>query len=111
MKKQKTKVQKESENQRILREHSKDIKSCLINFLIPNEITCGASSVAVADSFNNGDPHSHLMEKQANVNFRLDVALEPDREYKFRYIINGSCWENVHNADRYYLSDFSSCDN
>jgi 1,4-alpha-glucan branching enzyme len=111
MNKQKTKIQKEPEDKRIEREYSKDMKSCLIKFIVPKEIATGASSIAVTGTFNDWNQNSHQLEKQKNGDFRLDVVVEPDREYEFRYIVDGTRWENAHNADRYYWSDYSNCDN
>jgi 1,4-alpha-glucan branching enzyme len=111
MNKQKTKVQEAPVDQRIEREYSKDMKSCLIKFHVPKEIASGANSIAVAGTFNDWNQHSHQLEKQKNGDFRLDVVLEPDKYYEFRFIIDETRWENAHNADRYFWSDYSNCDN
>ena len=111
MKKQTTKVQKDRMYQRIEREYSRDSKSCRICFLVPKEIAAGATSIAVAGTFNNWDQYSHQMEKQKNGDFSLNVVVEAEREYEFRYIIDGIRWENAHNADKYVWSEHSNCDN
>jgi 1,4-alpha-glucan branching enzyme len=111
MNKQKTKIQKDPDDQRIEREYSKDMKSCLIKFHVPKEIASSANSIAVAGTFNDWNQHSHQLEKQKNGDFRLDVVLEPDKYYEFRFLIDETRWENAHNADRYFWSDYSNCDN
>jgi hypothetical protein len=111
MNKQKTKIRIDPDDQRIEREYSKDMKSCLIKFHVPKEIALDANSIAVAGTFNDWNQESHQLEKQKNGDFKLDLVLESDREYEFRYIIDGTRWENAHNADRYYWSDYSNCDN
>jgi 1,4-alpha-glucan branching enzyme len=111
MNKQKTKIRNDPGDQRIEREYSKDMKSCKVKFVVPREIASDANSIAVAGTFNDWNQQSHQLEKQENGDFRLDMVLEPDRDYEFRFVVDGERWGNAHNADKYYWSDYSNCDN
>ena len=42
--------------------------------------------------------------------FTLTLSLEPTREYRFRYLLDGECWENDWAADRYAPNSFGSED-
>ena len=41
---------------------------------------------------------------------KLDLNLESDREYRFKYLIDGDKWENDWNADKYLTNEYGSDD-
>ena len=57
-----------------------------------------AEEVAVLGDFNGWQPEA--MKKFKNGKHKLTVDLEPEREYQFRYLIDGSEWNNDEAADR-----------
>ena len=47
------------------------------------------------------------MEKLKDGRFKTTLDLEKDREYQFRYLVNGSEWHNDWEADKYVPNPFS----
>jgi len=47
------------------------------------------------------------MTRYKNGKFKVSLDLEPNREYQFRYLVNGSHWHNDWDADRYVANPFS----
>ena len=58
-----------------------------------------AELIEVAGEWN--DWELEPMKKYKNGKHKLLVRLEADREYQFRYRIDGERWENEWEADRY----------
>ena len=96
---------------RIEREYSKDGSKCRITFWLPGEFAPGARSIAVAGSFNDWNPRSHLLRKLKNGDYRLVVEVAAGREYQFRFVVDESGWVNATNADRYVWSEVGGCEN
>jgi 1,4-alpha-glucan branching enzyme len=82
---------------------------CKVTFELPSsELPAGiekTESVHLAGDFNDWNEVSHPMEKSAKgFSITLDLAL--DREYQFRYLLNGTQWMNDWKADRYVPNPF-----
>ena len=95
----------------IERQYSKDKSKCTINFRVSAEFAAGASSIAVVGSFNNWNEKSHLLSKDENGDFCLDVEVETGHQYEFKFIVDESQWVNALNADSYVWSEYGNCDN
>jgi hypothetical protein len=50
------------------------------------------------------------MRKLKDGTFSVTVKLEPGRAYRFRYLIDGTRWENDWRADRYEPNSFGGDD-
>ena len=50
------------------------------------------------------------MKKLKNGDFKATIKLHRDKEYKFRYFIDGTRWENDWCADKYVPNTFGSDD-
>lgn len=59
----------------------------------------------VVGEFNDWQP-SHALTEQKDGSWRVTIPLEPDREYAFRYLVDGSRWVNDETADRYERNPF-----
>ena len=57
--------------------------------------------------FNNWDETATPMKKLKNGSFKVTLELEPEREYRFRYLVDGNQWHNDWDADRYEPNPFS----
>lgn len=57
-----------------------------------------AEEIAVVGEFTGWQPEP--MKKFKNGKHKLTVDLEPEREYQFRYLIDGNQWDNETEADR-----------
>lgn len=73
-----------------------------VTFNLPPETA--RKTVRVVGEFNQweGTP----LERQKDGTWRATVSLEPDREYQFRYWIDGERWMNDPMADRYVRNPF-----
>jgi 1,4-alpha-glucan branching enzyme len=93
------------------RKLSRDKTQCVVTFWLPKAAAPDAGTVAVAGSFNAWSADGHPMKRLKNGDFSLDVALDAGKEYEFRFVIDGTRWENAWNADRYVWSDGGNCEN
>ena len=64
---------------------------CKVTFSVPSEIV--NEEVAIAGDFNDWDPTSTKLE-QKNGEYKTELRLKPNSEYKFKYLIDGEVWEN-----------------
>lgn len=93
------------------RKLSTDETRCSVTFWLPKAGAGDAATVAVAGSFNDWSLESHPMAKTEEGDFILVIDLEAGREHEFRFILDGTYWENAWNADSYVWSDFAQCEN
>jgi len=80
---------------------------CKATFTLPKEAAPEADSVVLVGEFNDWDTINGIeMTKLKNGNFKAVVDLESGKNYEFRYLIDGSTWENDWEADNYVTSPF-----
>ncbi len=92
----------------IHKKYSADKKSCKVTFTLPANVD--TKSVCLCGDFNNWDMESTHMEKDKNENFRATVDLAAGQDYKFRYCIDSTKWENDPDADAQVPNPFGSED-
>ena len=68
-----------------------------------------AGTVAVAGDFNDWSTSSHPMQRSGDT-FTLFTELAPGRSYRYRYVVDGSRWENDWNAETYEPNPFGGTD-
>lgn len=85
--------------------------ACRVTFRLPRAAAGEAVKVAIVGDFNQWDRQAHNMKKLKNGDFSITVELKPERSYQYRYLIDGSRWENDWNADTYTRSPYGDCDN
>jgi hypothetical protein len=56
------------------------------------------------------EQEDHPDEAPKKGTFTATVALEPNKEYHFRYFVDGQRWENDWNTDKYVLNSHGSDD-
>ena len=88
--------------------YTKSGKICRVTFKLPAEVN--ASSVALCGDFNDWDPAAAPMKKLKDGSFSVTVSLDADRSYRFRYRLDGKCWENDWEADAYEPNEHGSDD-
>ena len=84
--------------------------SCNVTFRLPKEAAHGAKVVTIVGDFNNWNVTESQMKKLKNGDFKATIKLHRDKEYKFRYFIDGTRWENDWCADKYVPNAFGSDD-
>ncbi|MDR4505066.1 MAG: isoamylase early set domain-containing protein [Candidatus Scalindua sp.] len=95
----------------VRKEYLKGANLCRVTFKLPKEAAEGAESVCIVGDFNNWDTSANPMTKTINGDCTARLDLEAGKEYQFRYLIDGSKWENDWDADRYVKSCYGDCDN
>jgi 1,4-alpha-glucan branching enzyme len=84
---------------------------CKVTFELPEEACESATTVNIVGEFNDWNIEATQMKKMKNGSFRITLNLDVDREYQYRYLINGTCWENDWDADKYIASVFPNVKN
>ena len=80
--------------------------SCLVSFKLTKEAAPEAQKVTITGDFNDWNKENIVMKKLKNGDFTVTLTLKANREYRFRYLIDGERWENDWNADRYDSNEF-----
>lgn len=83
---------------------------CRVTFRLPAQAVDGAERVSVAGDFNGWDEDGIILKKLKSGDFSVSVDLEPGKEYRFRYLVDGARWENDWNADKYLPNPHGSED-
>lgn len=88
--------------------YSKTQATCKVTFRLPKAFMDDAQQINLAGDFNNWDTRSAPMRKLKSGEFTISVSLEKDKEYQYRYLVNGNIWKNEENADKYVANNFNS---
>jgi 1,4-alpha-glucan branching enzyme len=78
-----------------------------VTFRVPHQ--AGGRNVHVVGDFNDWSTDATPMEA-AEESFVASVELRKGRSYRFRYLVDGSRWENDWQADRYEPNEFGGED-
>lgn len=92
----------------INKRYSVDKKSCEVIFILPANVE--AKSACLCGDFNNWDMESAPLEKNKNGNLSATLNLVAGQDYKFRYCIDNTQWENDPDADDQVPNPFGSED-
>ena len=91
--------------------YSKDKTKCGVTFELSAEAAKDAEQVWLAGDFNSWSSTETPLKKGKDGSFSVKLSLEAGKEYQFRYLHDGSRWENDWAADKYIPAPFSSTDN
>ena len=80
---------------------------CKVTFKLTQEEAQSAESVQLIGEFNNWASDAAPMKKLKNGGFTQTVDLDADKEFRFRYLLDGETWENDWAADKYVASEKS----
>jgi 1,4-alpha-glucan branching enzyme len=83
---------------------------CKVTFRLPKEAAPEADQVTLVGDFNQWDTNETPMQKLKNGDFKVTLELACEQEYKFRYLIDNSQWENDWQADKYTPNGFGTDD-
>ncbi|HEY4787339.1 MAG TPA: isoamylase early set domain-containing protein [Bacteroidales bacterium] len=81
---------------------------CKVTFKVTKDIARSASQVYLAGDFNNWEVGSLPMKRHKNGEFTASLDLERNREYQFKYLIDGWEWKNETEADKFVSNEFQS---
>ncbi|MBN2331647.1 MAG: isoamylase early set domain-containing protein [Deltaproteobacteria bacterium] len=77
---------------------------CRVTFKLPAEINAKVASLC--GDFNDWNPNAHLMKGLSGGGFSATVSLTAGQSYRFRYLLDGSLWENDWEADAYVPNQY-----
>ncbi len=81
-------------------------QACKVTFTLPEQVK--AETAHLVGDFNNWDEKATPMKKaKKDGYFSITLELDKDKEYQFRYLVNGTEWHNDWHADKYVPSPFS----
>lgn len=83
---------------------------CKVTFRLLREIVKNAQHVTIAGDFNNWDVLQSPMTRLDNGDFVITMDVYSNREYRFRYLVDGHRWENDRYADRFVPNNYGSKD-
>jgi 1,4-alpha-glucan branching enzyme len=83
---------------------------CKVTFSIAREAVGSAKNVHLVGDFNGWDQNTTPMKRLKNGTFTATLALQPNKEYRFRYLVDRGRWENDWAADKYVPNDHGSDD-
>lgn len=92
------------------KQYLKKGKACKVTFRLPKEAAPDAQTVTVVGDFNDWNVNGTRMQKLKNGDFKAEVELPCNKEYRFRYLIDADRWENDWFADRYIPNAYGSED-
>jgi hypothetical protein len=84
---------------------------CKVTFRIPKGKYPGASTINVVGEFNHWNPEATPMKVFKNGSFAATLDLDINKEYQFRYLMDGVAWENDWEADNYINCSYGKCQN
>ena len=90
---------------------SNDKKTCTVTFVVSKEAAQGAKTINLAGDFNSWSSTDTPLTLGNDGSFSVSLDLAADREYQFRYLLDGCRWENDWKADKYIPAPFSNADN
>ena len=96
----------------INKKYSQDKKLCQITFTIPKEICQNFDEICIVGDFNNWDPNQHkFSHKNPDGSSSIELVLDANKEYQFRYLCDGQIWLNEPEADAESLTHFGDAKN
>ena len=79
-----------------------------VTFTLPAEVQ--ANTVALCGEFNQWSTENIRLQRSSDGSWHATVALEPGCSYRYRYLLDGKCWENSWQADWYVPNSYGSFD-
>ncbi len=81
---------------------------CKVKFSLSGDQYKSNSSILLVGDFNNWQIGETPMKKAKTGVWSVSLDLETGKEYQFRYLIDGTTWENDSEADKYVPSGLGS---
>ena len=80
---------------------------CKVTFSIPKD--WADREVSVVGDFNDWDTEANKLTEK-NGSWEVTLRLTPEREYRFRYLLDGERWANDNSADGYASNAYGTED-
>ncbi len=83
---------------------------CKVTFKLPKKAAPRAKKVTIVGEFNNWNREATPLKRLKNGDWSVTLELQPGRQYRYRYLIDDSLWENDWFADRYVPNPYGGDD-
>ena len=90
---------------------STDKTKCSVTFSINATAAAGAEKAYLVGEFNDWSETATPMKKGADGSFSVKKQFDVNKEYQFRYLLDGKTWINDWKADKYIRSELVNDDN
>lgn len=90
---------------------SADGKTCTVVFSVNPTAAAGAQRITLVGEFNSWDKDASPMKKSPDGSFSVKKQLDTNKQYQFRYCLDGNIWINDWKADSYVRSELANDDN
>ncbi|WP_111706726.1 isoamylase early set domain-containing protein [Lutibacter citreus] len=85
---------------------------CKVTFLLDKEEALEAERVDLLGEFNNWNTAEPvIMKKLKNGSFKVVIDLPAEKEFQFKYLLDGEKWVNDTNADKFVNSGLGAEEN
>lgn len=88
--------------------YSKTGAKCRVTFKLSAEV--GAETAALVGEFNDWSATANPMDKLKDGSFSATLSLEAGQSYRFRYLLDGTRWENDWEPDGYATNEHGTDD-
>ena len=95
----------------IQKEYLTDKGICRVTFSLPPDPDNSSKKVNLVGDFNDWDQKRIQMRKGEDGSFSVTLELKMGYEYEFRYLIDGTHWENDNEADKQVPSSYPDSQN
>ncbi len=96
----------------INKEYLNERRTCKVTFALPDYFEENFEHASVVGEFNNWDASTNRLEKNKKTGLHsADIELEANKEYRFRYLVDGKIWLNDVDADRFEPTPFGDSEN
>ncbi len=85
---------------------SKDLYK--VTWSVDKKVANGAESVSLSGDFNDWSLDGEKFTKLKNGSFKLTLELPKDKDYQFRYLLDGATWLNDEEADHFVDNQVSN---
>ena len=90
---------------------SSDKTKCTVTFSINAAAAACAEKAFLVGEFNDWSESATPMKKGADGSFSVKKQFEVNKEYQFRYLLDGKNWINDWKADKYIRAELVNDDN
>ena len=80
---------------------------CKVSFKLNAKDAIGAKTVQVVGEFNNWNESAVLMNELKSGDFTQTISLEQNKNYQFRYLLDGVKWINEVESDSKTANEFN----
>jgi 1,4-alpha-glucan branching enzyme len=95
----------------IKKQYFKTKDTCKVTFRVPLSAAMNASSISLVGDFNDWSIHANPLKRLKGGDYTISLELARGGEYQFRYLIDGTRWENDWQADKYVKNPYGDSDN